>query len=46
MPGHMEIEPALGISAKVTRGVNRGWTSGEYEEYWQSIRGRRQLGVF
>jgi hypothetical protein len=43
--GHVGIEPALGISTKVARGVTRGWTSGGYEE-WQSIRGRRQLRVF
>lgn len=46
MPGHTGIEPALGISTKVARVVTRGWTSGQYEEYWQSIRGRRQLRVF
>ena len=27
-------EPALGISAKVARGVIRGWTSRTYKEYW------------
>jgi hypothetical protein len=42
----MGIEPAFGLSPKVVRGVTRGWTSGEYEEYWQSISGSRQLRVF
>jgi hypothetical protein len=32
--------PALGISAKVSRGAIRGWTSTKQEEYWQSICGQ------
>jgi len=46
VPEHMGIEPALGLSTKVARGVTRDWTSGEYEEYWQSISGRTQLRGF
>jgi ribonuclease HI len=34
-------EPALGISAKVARGVIRDWTSRKHEEHWQSIHGQR-----
>jgi hypothetical protein len=40
------LEPALGISAKVARGVIRDWTGGKHEEYWQSIRGPRQAKGF
>jgi ribonuclease HI len=39
-------EPALGISAKVARGVTRDWTSRKHEEQWQSIRGQRQAKGF
>jgi hypothetical protein len=42
----IRTEPALGISAKVARGVTRGWTSRKCEEYWQSIRGQRQAEDF
>jgi ribonuclease HI len=32
-------KPALGISAKVTRRVTRGWTSSmKHKQHWQSIR--------
>jgi len=33
--------PALGISAKVAKGVIRGWTSRKHEEYCQSIYGKQ-----
>jgi hypothetical protein len=39
-------QPALGISAKVARGVIKGWTSRKHEKYWQSIRGQRQAKGF
>jgi hypothetical protein len=39
-------EPALGISAKVARGVIRNWTSRKHEEQWQSICGQRQAKGF
>jgi hypothetical protein len=39
-------EPALGISAKVARGVIRDWTSRKHEEHWQSICGQRQAKGF
>jgi hypothetical protein len=39
-------EHALGISAKVARGVIKGWTSRKHEEYWQSIHGQRQAKCF
>jgi hypothetical protein len=39
-------ESALGVSAKVGRGVVRGWTSRKHEEYWQSIGGQRLLNGF
>jgi len=39
-------QPALGISAKVARGVIRGWTSRKREEYWQSIQEQRQGNGF
>jgi hypothetical protein len=42
----MGPEPALGISAKVTRGVIRDWMSRKHEEHWQSIRGQRQAKGF
>jgi ribonuclease HI len=32
-------EPALGISAKVAKGVIRDWMSRKHEEYWQCICG-------
>jgi hypothetical protein len=34
-------EPALGISAKVARGVIRDWTIRKHEEHWQYIHGQR-----
>jgi hypothetical protein len=34
-------EPALGIPAKVARGVIRDWTSRKHEAHWQSIHGQR-----
>jgi hypothetical protein len=34
------------MSAKVARGVIRGWTSWKLEEYWQSIRRQRQAKGF
>ena len=34
--------PALGIYAKVARGVIRGWTSRKHKEYGHSIHGKRQ----
>ena len=37
---------ALGISAKVARGVITDWTSRKHEEYWQSIHGQRQSNGF
>jgi hypothetical protein len=39
-------EPALGISAKVARGVIRDWTSRKHKEHWQSIRGQKQAKDF
>jgi len=33
--------PALGIYAKVARGVIKGWTGRKHEEYWQSIHGKK-----
>jgi len=39
-------QPALGISAKVARGVIRGWTSRKLEEYWQSMQEQRQGNGF
>jgi hypothetical protein len=39
-------KPALGISAKVGRGVIRDWTSRKHEEHWQSIRGQKQAKRF
>jgi hypothetical protein len=39
-------EPALGISAKVARGVIRYWASRKHEEHWQSLRGRKQAKGF
>jgi hypothetical protein len=39
-------EPALGISAKVARGMFRDWTSRKHEEHWQSIRGQKQAKGF
>jgi hypothetical protein len=39
-------ESALGISAKVARGVIRDWTSRKHEEHWQSIHGQRQAKGF
>ena len=39
-------ESALGISAKVARGVIRDRTSRKHEEYWQSIHGQRQAKGF
>jgi hypothetical protein len=38
-------EPALGISAKIARGVIRDCTSGNHE-HWQSICGQRQAKGF
>jgi phosphoribosylformimino-5-aminoimidazole carboxamide ribonucleotide (ProFAR) isomerase len=35
-------EPALGISAKITREKIRGWTNRKHVEYWQSVHGQRQ----
>jgi len=32
-------EPTLGVSARVSRGLIRDWTSREDGEYWQSICG-------
>jgi hypothetical protein len=43
---HPLIGPALGISAKVARGVIREWTSRKHEEQWQSIHGQRQAKGF
>jgi len=40
------LEPALGKSAKVARGVIRGWTSRKHKEYWQPIQGQRQAKGF
>jgi hypothetical protein len=40
------LEPALGISAKVARGVIRDWPSSKHENYWQSIHGQRQAKGF
>jgi hypothetical protein len=37
---------ALGISAKITREVIRGWTNRKHAEYWQSVRGQRQAKGF
>jgi hypothetical protein len=39
-------EPALGISAKVARGVITDWTSRKHKEHWQSIRGQIQAKGF
>lgn len=39
-------QPALGISAKVAKGVIRGWTSRKLEEYWQSSQEQRQGNEF
>jgi hypothetical protein len=39
-------ERALGISAKVARGVIMDWTSRKHEEYWQSIHRQRQAKAF
>jgi hypothetical protein len=39
-------EPALGISARVARGVIWDWMSRKHEEYWQSIHGQRQAKCF
>jgi hypothetical protein len=39
-------ESALGASAKVARGVIRGWTSSKHEKYWQFIHGQRQAKGF
>jgi hypothetical protein len=39
-------ENALGISAKVARGVIRDWTSTKDEEHWQSICGQKQAKGF
>jgi hypothetical protein len=39
-------EPALGISAKVTRVVIRNLMSRKHKEHWQSICGQRQAKVF
>jgi hypothetical protein len=39
-------ECALGISAKVARGVIRDLTVRKHEEYWQSIHGQRQAKGF
>jgi hypothetical protein len=39
-------EPALGISAKVARGVMRDWMSRKHEKHWQSIRRERQAKGF
>jgi hypothetical protein len=39
-------EPALGVSAKVTRGVIRDWTSRKHEEHWQCICGQKQAKGF
>jgi hypothetical protein len=33
----MGLEPALGITAKVARGVTRGWKSRKHEEYKHSV---------
>jgi len=39
-------EPALGIPAKVARGVIRDWTSRKHEAHWQTIHGQRQSKGF
>jgi hypothetical protein len=39
-------EAELGISAKVSRGVMRDWTSRKHEEPWQSVCGQRQAKGF
>jgi hypothetical protein len=39
-------EPALGISAKVARGLIRDWTNRRHEVHWQSICGQRQAKGF
>jgi hypothetical protein len=40
-------EPTLGLSARVSRGLSRDWTSREDGDYWQSIRGQRLVkGIF
>jgi hypothetical protein len=39
-------QPALGVSAKVARGVIRDWTSSKRKKHWQSICGQRQVKGF
>jgi len=36
----------LAISAKVARGVMRGWTSRKHKKYWQSTHRQRQAKGF
>jgi hypothetical protein len=40
------FEPALGISAKVAKGVIRDWMCRKHEEHWESIHGQRQAKGF
>jgi len=37
---------AIGISAKVDRGVMREWTGRKHKEYWQSTHRQRQAKGF
>jgi hypothetical protein len=39
-------ELALGISAKVARGVMSNWTNKKHEEHWQSVHIRKQTKSF
>jgi len=41
-----EAEHALGISAKVARGVNGEWTNRKPEEHLQSVREQKQVKGF
>jgi ribonuclease HI len=38
----LRSEPALGIYAKVARGVIKRWMNKKHKEYWQSIHGHKQ----
>lgn len=39
-------EPTLGVSARVSRGLSRDWTSREDGEYWQAFHGQRLVKGF
>jgi hypothetical protein len=39
-------EPVLCIATEVAKGGIRDWTSRKHQEYWQSIRGQRQVKGF